>query len=396
MSSLPQGQGPYQSGNPITLEALFVSGTTPVDPDSVVFNLRTPNDQLTTYTFGVDGNVTNPTVGEYLCDLPTTWLPGQTYYEAVATSPDVTLPGEFYVNPSSVIVPATAPGPQMPPCTSWLAGEDLVGLLGSTNLTPVQLDAAAVIASMLGFECFGRRWTGLCGPVTVRPCQQGGCGQGYAGWGGLGGWWYTWGYWEGSWGFGPGWGWGSNGGRRCGCGYDSNVDLSGYPVSQVLQVKIDGNVLPTTFADSGAPTYRLDNWRYLTRLTDPDNPTDPLYWPRCQRLDLQDDQPGTFAVTYQYGVAPPPPALEAAKQLASNVMLAMNAQACQLPANIRSAVRQGASFERITPLAEELKAGETGMFLWDSAMAAYNPYGLRRPPSVYSPDTPYPVRTGNQ
>ena len=65
-------------------------------------------------------------------------------------------------------------------------------------------------------------------------------------------------------------------------------------------------------------------------------------------------------MTYQYGVAPPPPALEAAKQLASNVMLAMNAQACQLPANIRSAVRQGATFERITPLAQELKAGRPG------------------------------------
>ena len=103
---LPAGQGPYQSGNPITLEALFVHDTSPVDPATVVFNLRLPDDTLVTYTYGVDGEVTNPSVGEYLCALPTTWLPGQTYYEAVATDPDVTLPGEFYVVASSVIVPA--------------------------------------------------------------------------------------------------------------------------------------------------------------------------------------------------------------------------------------------------------------------------------------------------
>lgn len=394
MSSLPAGQGPYMSGNPITLEALFVQDTTPVDPATVVFNLRTPDDNLTTYTFGVDEEVTNPTVGEYLCQLPTTWLPGQTYYEAVATNPDVTLPGEFYVVASSVIVPATAPGPQMPPCTSWLAGEDLVGLLGSNGLSPVQLDAAAVSASMLMFELSGRRWVGLCGPVTVRPCPSGGCGEG-AGWAGLGGSWWSWGYWEGSWGYGPGWGWGNSySGRRCGCGYDSNIQLAGYPVTQVTQVKIGGQILPTTFVDSGAPTYRLDEWKYLTRLSDPSNPSDPLYWPRCQRLDLEDDQPGTFSVSYIYGVAPPPLGIEAARQIASQLMLAMNGQACQLPNNIRSAVRQGASFERITPLAEELRTGGTGMFLVDAFLAAYNPYALRRAPSVFSPDAPFPSRVG--
>ena len=401
MTNLAQGQGPYQSGNPITLQADFTQlvGTTPepVDPATVVFNLRTPNDTVTTYTFGVDDEVTNPETGTYLCELPTTWLPGQTYYNAVAASPDITLPGEFYVIPSSVVPPATAPGPQMPPCTSWLAGEDLVGLLGSTGLSPVQLDAAAVTASMLMFELSGRRFTGLCGPVTVRPCQEGGCGEGFGGWGGTGGFWWTWGMWAGSLRFGPDWGWGNDSnGRRCSCGYDSNVLLAGYPVSQVLEVKIDGNVLPTTFADSGAPTYRLDQWKYLTRLTDPANPTTPLYWPNCQRLDLPDTSPSTFSVTYQFGVAPPPLGIEAAKQVASNVMLAMNGTACQLPANVRSAVRQGASFERITPLAEELRTGATGMFLLDAFLAAYNPYALRRQPAIWSPDTTYPVRVGNE
>lgn len=393
---LPAGQGPYMSGNPITLEALFVHDTSPVDPATVVFNLRLPDDTLVTYTYGVDDEVTNPSVGEYLCALPTTWLPGQTYYEAVATNPDVTLPGEFYVVASSVIVPALPPGPRMPPCTSWLAGEDLVGLLGSNGLTPVQLDAAAVIVSMLGYECFGRRWIGLCGPVTVRPPSRVGYGYGgIAGWGGFGDAWFSWGWWSGDWGYGPGCSWGSGASGRA-LTSTSSVQLAGYPVTQITQVKIDGNILPTTFSDSGAPTYRLDNWRFLTRLSDPSNPTNPLYWPPLQRGDLDDDQPQTWSISYQYGVAPPPPVLEACKQLAQNVMLAMNGTACQLPANIRSAVRQGASFERITPLSEELRTGSTGMFLWDSAIAAYNPYALRRTATAWSPDDPFPVRVGNQ
>ena len=395
-STIGGEEGPFQSGNPITLQADLVEDTSPVEPATVTFNLRTANDQVTTYTWTVDEEVTNPSPGQYLCNLPTTWLPGQTYANVVTTDPDITVPGEFYVIPSSVIPPVEAPGPQMPPCTSWLAGEDLVGLLGSQGLSPVQLDAAAVAASMLAFEGLGRRFPGLCGPVTVRPCQEGGCGEGFAGWGGFGSWVWTWGYWEGSWGFGPGWGWGNqSNGRRCSCGYDSNVLLAGYPVSQVTQVKLDGNVMPTTFTD-GSPTYRLDNWKYLTRLTDPDNPTVPLHWPRCQRLDLPDTSAGTWSVTYLYGAQPPPLAIEGAKQLASNLMLAMNGTACQLPANVRSAVRQGATFERITPLAEELRTGATGMFLWDAAVAAYNPYGLRRPASVFSPDTPFPVRIGNE
>lgn len=394
MSTQLAGQGPYQSGNPITLEALFVAGTTPVDPAVVVFSLRKPDDTLQTYTFGVDGNVTNPSVGEYLCLLPTNWLPGQTYYEAVSTNPDSTLPGEFVVIPSSVIVPPEAPGPKMPPCTSWIAGEDLAGTSAAGAASPVTLDAVAVMASMLCFELSGRQWSGLCGPVTLRPCA-GSCSGLPWGWGSPQA--YTWGYWpSGEWG-GYSWGWGYEGGSlRCDCGYDSHIELSGYPVSQVTQVKIDGTVLPATFADSGAAAYRLDEWRYLTRLSDPASPTIPLRWPRCQRLDLADDQLGTWSVTYLYGVAPPPLGIEAAKQLGAQMLLAINGQACQLPTNIRQMIRQGATIDRITPLAAELRTGGTGLFLFDSFIAAYNPRGLRRRPSIFSPDTRFPVRIGNE
>lgn len=383
---------PYQQGTAVTIgPATLIVGTTPADPTTVTFRVRLPDDTLQTFVYGVDMNVTKLSTGIYELAYGIPPQPGEYYYDCVGTGAvEATLPGDFYVIGSSVVPAPQVPGPVMAPCTAWLAGEDLVGVLGSQGLDAQQLDSAAVVVSMLAFECFGRRWTGLCGPVTVRPCPVGGCAS-VSGWG-SGAW--TWGYWQGDWGYD--WGWGDTSGRRCSCGYDSTVELAGYPVTQITQVKVGGQILPTTYLDSGAPTYRLDEWRYLTRLADPYGQPNAAHWPRCQRLDINDDQPGTWSVTYLYGVAPPPPALAAATQLASQVMLAMNGQACQLPNNVRTAVRQGATIERITPLAVELKTGATGMLLWDSAIAAYNPSGLRRAPSVFSPDTRFPVRTGSQ
>ena len=401
MSSL--SEGPYQSGNPITLQASFVepNGTSPIDPSTVVFNIRDADDQLTIYTYGVDSNVYGPGdtppgysiplgTGTYVCLLPTDWLPGQSYYEAVATNPDVTLPGEFYIIPSSVIPPVQAPGPKMPPCTAWIAGEDLGQCVNIDDYDAVTRDEIAVISSMLLYEASGRRFSGLCGPVTVRPCKQP-CSVGAF----TGGWSWSWGFWaNGDWGYD--WYWGNeSGGRLCSCGYDSTVDLAGYPVSEILEVKIGGQVLAPTFTD-GSPQYRLDQWRYLTRLSDPANRSFPLHWPNCQRLDLEDDQPGTWSVKYRYGVAPPPAGVEAAKQLACQLLLAKAGKPCQLPSNVSQVVRQGSRIERITPLADMVRKGATGLTFVDLFVGLYNPAGLKRAPSVFSPDTPFPVRVGNE
>jgi hypothetical protein len=249
----------------------------------------------------------------------------------------------------------------------------------------------AVEASMLAYELSGRQFAGLCGPVTVRPCRTPTCTSWY---GPTGGWSWSWGYWSGDWGFG--WAWGNDqGGRLCSCGYDSFVELAGYPVREVTQVKIGGAVLSPVF-DDGAPQYRLDQWRYLTRLSDPDQPAFPLYWPRCQRLDLQDDQPGTWSVSYTYGVDPPPLGVDAATQLGCEILNALQNRPCKLPGNASRVVKQGVTVERITPLAAMLRSGSTGLFLVDAFLAAYNPSGLRRRPSVSSPDVPLPVRVGNE
>lgn len=387
----PPGMG-YQQGTAVTLgPATFLIGSTPTDPTSVTFRLREPDDTLVTYVYGVDDNVTKLSDGVYECDLGIPAQAGEYHYDAVGTGTvEVTLPGDFYVIASSVDPPApTVSGPRMPPCQTWISGEDIAALPQAADVAAVVLDVVAVTTSMLMYEITGRQWSGICGPVTVRPCREA-C----SGIGAWGSWQWSWGYWSGDWGYG--WYWGNeDGGRLCSCGYDSMVELAGYPVTEVTQVKIDGQVLPATF-DGGAPTYRLDQWRYLTRLSDPAAPDQQLHWPVCQRLDLQDDQPGTWSVTYRYGVAPPPLAFEAAKQLAGQMLLAISGKPCQLPANVTKMVRQGNTMERVTPLASMLRAGTTGLFLVDAAIAAYNPNGLRRRPAVFSPDLPFPVRTGNE
>ncbi len=280
------------------------------------------------------------------------------------------------------------PGPTLPPCGAWISGADLerCGSDASDDLK----DEAAVIASMVMYELSGRQFSGLCGPVTVRPARQ--CASGDPAGAISGGFSWSWGYWSGDWGYD--WGWGSASvGRMCSCGYDSFIELAGYPVREIVEVKLGGQVLAPVYGD-GSPTYRLDQWRYLTRLSEPGNPPTQAHWPRCQRMDLQDDEPGTWSVTYSYGVDPPPLGAQAAIQIGCQVLLAMNGDACQLPNNVSQMVRQGNTIQRITPLAQILRAGGTGLFLVDAFLASYNPVGLRRRPSISSPDLPYPRRVG--
>lgn len=378
----------YQQGNPVTYVEMFFGddGSTPEDPDTVTVRLRLPDDTLLTFVYGVDAQVTNPAVGVYQFAYGVPPLPYEYHGDFVGTlgsSVNWTLPFDFYVIPSSVVPPDPPPGPTMPPCQAWISGDDLQ-CSGIDALDKQQRDALAVTASMLMFELSARQSYGICGPVTVRPCRNACSAHGF------GGWLYTWGYWSGDLGWGN-----QEGGRLCSCGYDSTVELAGYPVTEITEVKIGGVVVAPTFVGGAAPQYRLDADRYLTRMSDPANAEVALHWPGCQRLDLDDDQPGTWSVSYRYGVAPPPLGISAAKQIACQLMLAESGQNCALPARVTRMVRQGATIDLVTPLADALRAGNTGLFAVDSFLAAYNPKGLRRRPAVFTPDIPFPVRVGN-
>lgn len=71
----------------------------------------------------------------------------------------------------------------------------------------------------------------------------------------------------------------------CGCSALSSVRLDAEPVVEILEVKVDGEVVP-------ADEYRIDNGRYLTGLWRPDGTL--RAWPSCQLLELAETEPGTF------------------------------------------------------------------------------------------------------
>src|SRR5207247_1889627 len=128
----------------------------------------------------------------------------------------------------------------------------------------------------------------------------------------------------------------------CRCRPLSQIKLAGYPVREVSEVKIDGDVVDP----SG---YRLDGWRYLVRLDDPGPPLVHRRWPRCQNLALADDQPGTFSVSYSFGLDPPLIAVQAAAELACQLLKACasgsGAGSSVLPVGVARVSRQGITLE---------------------------------------------------
>lgn len=231
------------------------------------------------------------------------------------------------------------------------------------------------------YEISGRRFAGSCGPTTVRPCRDNcSCwGQPSAG---IGPWAWTLGV---PWGTGGGAYWYNECGDRCGCGSLSRVWLAGYPVREIIEVRIDGDVLDPIDAD-GNPNYRLDAYQYLVRMDAPGPPVVKRTWPRCQNLALDDDQPGTFAVTYLWGVDPPIAGINAAAELACELFKACNAMACSIPSNAVKIQRQGVTIDRNILLSFLDPKKPSGLLHLDLFLRAYGLAG--RTPALWSPDLP--------
>lgn len=263
------------------------------------------------------------------------------------------------------------------PCTDWIEAADVVDCCSGVVLGSDNADALAVAASNASeilFELSGRRFRGLCGPLTVRPCRDAcSCFPGiqrlaYAGGGDRL--------------IDVGWSWGGdywwNGRTTCGCGCLSQVLLSGYPVQGISQVKIDGEIVPPS-------EYRLDEKRYLTR-------KNGNFWPACQDLSLDDDQPGTFSVSYWYGAPAPGLAQSAAAELACQLYrLCSGMDDCVLPTNVSRTTRLGVTTERFSVLswfyARNTERGwQTGMTVVDAFLSAFGSEGQRHTPKTWSPD----------
>jgi hypothetical protein len=267
----------------------------------------------------------------------------------------------------------SVPAPVLGPCSPWITGADVAAYAGTEpEGGSGLLDGAALDAGMALFEISGRQFTGMC-ERTVRPAQQP-CGCfGASGSAGFSPW---------SWGSGAGgWAWRNECGDQIGCQPMSRVKLAGYPVREVVLVKIDGAAVDPL-------TYRLDNWRYLTRLDDPGPPLVQRLWPGCQDMSLDDSQLGTFSVSYLHGIDPPQLGKDAAAQLAWHIYKSgpPAQQADKLPTGATRVQRQGVTVERGL-FANWFDASKpTGLVYVDLFLKAYWPTRAIRPPAVFSPD----------
>jgi hypothetical protein len=274
----------------------------------------------------------------------------------------------------------SVPGPVLGPCVAWVDGDDVALCCNADyGSNAAVLDTVALEASMVLYEISGRQFPGQC-EQTVRPCRQP-CGC----WGqpssGIGPWFWP----TAAWGYAPGWYWYNDCGDRLGCRPMSRVKLAGYPVTAIQEVKIDGVVLDPLDAN-GNPNYRLDEWQWLTRMDDPGPPVAPRRWPGCQNLSLDDAEPGTFAVSYGYGVDPPQIGKDAAAELACELFKACSAQACAVPANAVKIQRQGIQIERDVLIAFLDPKKPSGLTHLDLFVAAYNAARISRRPALFSPD----------
>lgn len=155
----------------------------------------------------------------------------------------------------------------------------------------------------------------------------------------------------------------------CGCDSVESITLQG-PVGGIAEVLIDGVVVPPA-------SYRIDNFVELVR-------TDGEAWPACQDMGLDNDQPGTFSVSYYLGAAPDGLMQSMAGMLAVEFAKAcLKDKSCRLPSGTTSIVRQGVAMEIRSTMFED---GLTGIREVDSYVASLNPFKLKARPVVYSPD----------
>lgn len=257
-------------------------------------------------------------------------------------------------------IPAPAEGgASFGPCSAWTTSEEVAVCCNVAVGSDVDLfDDSVDAASQLLFELSGRQFSGLCSK-QVRPCRVGcACGwqvlsRGYVVWQGDA--WYC-------------------DGVACGCDIQSKVELSGYPVRAITEVKIDGAVV-------GAGEYELINKRFLVRKNGD-------HWPGCQNLGLSDTEDGTWSVTYTYGQSPPFAGRSAASELACEIYRSCRGDAeCVLPNGITRITRQNLTIERNAFSAWGRVEGiwRTGLPLVDLFLNAYNPAGIKRRPVFMTP-----------
>lgn len=207
-------------------------------------------------------------------------------------------------------------------CAPWADVADACAPCNEYDFDPALLEDGIAAASEVLWNLTGRRWSGIC-TDTVRPTA---CGcTAYAGrwWGGSG--------------------------CGCGCGGVSEIILPGYPVVDVTEVLIDGEVVAEA-------RYRVDDRQRLVYQPELDGDGERRGWPCCQRLSRAAGEEGTWSVEYVHGQEPPLGGVRAAAALGCQLALSCLpaddelGKKCRLPKRVTSITRQGVTLAIIDPL----------------------------------------------
>ena len=150
------------------------------------------------------------------------------------------------------------------------------------------------------------------------------------------------------------------------------------PVNTITQVKVDGSPLVTG-------GYRVDDNRRLVRLGGT--------WPRCNDLNKDDTQIGTWSVTATYGEDVPEGGKWAVGELACELIRAFKGEECRLPRTVTSLARQGVSIQ-FPDVASLFEKGRTGLYLVDLFISAWNPHNATRRARTFNVDQSSARRVG--
>ena len=392
----------YQQGTPIEIEDTFTVGGVLTTPNNVTYSILGPNGVTSTYVYPGNPAITNPSTGVLILALDPPAYAGTYIYDVDSTGVVVgSRTGTFDVI-SNNVVPPDVPWAVDGPCSPWCDAQDLWAQCGSpteeiyeegtgTTICPVDMTPYAMMGSWLLWTLEGRLHTGRC-TRTIRPCSARPCGfqilsRGHIVWPDYNNFWggYGWNGWD--WRF-------ENWEGGCGCTPMDRINLAGYPVREILTVKIDGVVLPEFDPSTGFRNWRLDNRRFLTRMDDSNG--NAVRWPACQHLAADDTQPGTFSVEYAYGQDPPMLGSLAAAQIGCELYRNSHGDDCMLPNGTIRVTRQGITIDKMATLGWFKNSShrwgpqarwQTGLPLVDAYLNAVNPFGNYRRPMMMAAGT---------
>jgi hypothetical protein len=253
------------------------------------------------------------------------------------------------------------------------------------RLDQEQIDLAladsALAASEILYELSGRIFTGECGPVTVRPVSRPTDTDTRGSFAARG--------WFSVWGSASAYGTVAPGVLAHYGSVEPPTIRLPWPVSSIVQVKIDGTVIPSN-------EYELRDFQELVRIrpSASSTPTARWGWPTSQIQDLPDTEQGTFSVTFRFGTPPPASGKLAALKLAECLALPQLGDQTRYPQRITQMARQGVTTQ-VASVIDIISKGSLGIWEVDAFVLSVNPRKLQRQGAVWSPDVGRPRRQAN-